>query len=143
MTAAEIIALAYTRNIATGHITQADIDVATREYVTKYITPTSATSTFYTSYVHPVIAFGVACDIFNRISSEITDRGVVEMLSDGARVMDAEGKRRTLGEYEATRDKLIEIMVEEAEDEGLTLVYEDDVEHCPVGFTGLEKDERL
>ena len=142
MTAAQIISLAYTRNLDVKHIKQADIDVATRNYVAKYIIPTSATSSFYVSYVYPVIAFGVACDVFHRIATEITDRGVVEMLSDGARVMDSEGKRRTLGEYEATRDNLIEIMVEKAEETGLTLVH-DDAAYCPVGYSEIPNTHRL
>lgn len=138
MTANEIIAIAFTRNISEQHIKPADIAIATRQYVDSYITGYDITTEFYTDFIKPVIAYGVACNIFNRLSAEITDRGVVQMISQGATIMNAESKRLTLMEYELTRDYLIEMMCEQSD-----AVLIEDNEFQLVGFTGNEKGAML
>jgi hypothetical protein len=85
MTAAEVISLALTRTIREGQIKASDISLARAKYVNTYLTGTiDETSTFYANYVKPVIAYGVIVDIWDRISVEVTDRGVQQMLAQGA-----------------------------------------------------------
>ena len=115
MTAAEVINIAFTRNLSTGHITSSDIAIAKRNYVDKYISGYTVDSVFYNSFVKPVIAFGVATDIYNRIATEITDRGVVKMTPEGAQIVGSDDMNKTLREFETQRDNLIEIMCSEAE----------------------------
>ena len=138
ITKAEIIELAFTRDVSIEHILDTDISVAFDRYVTAYVDDVTDASSIYDDYVKPVIAFGVAVNIFNRLSAEITDRGVVAMVTDGATVLDADSKLRTLSEYKDTLNTLIKLMCEAAEDAGMTLV-DDDLTFEPVGFTGTTK----
>lgn len=138
ITKAEIIELAFTRDVSTEHILDTDISVAVDRYVTAYVDDVTDASSIYDDYVKPVIAFGVAVNIFNRLSAEITDRGVVAMVTDGATVLDADSKLRTLSEYKDTLNTLIKLMCEAAEDAGMTLV-DDNLTFEPVGFTGTTK----
>jgi hypothetical protein len=85
MTAAEVISLALTRTIREGQIKASDINLARAKYVNAYLTGTiDEQSAFYTNYVKPVIAYGVIVDIWDRISVEFTDRGVQQMVAQGA-----------------------------------------------------------
>lgn len=115
MTAAEVINIAFTRNLNTGHISTTDIAIAKRNYVDKYILGYDEGDDFYTDFVKPVIAFGVATDVFNRIATEITDRGVVRMTPEGAQVVGSDEMSKTLREFEKQRDSLIEMMCDEAD----------------------------
>ena len=124
MTENEIIALAFTRNLQASHIKQADIDIAKDRYVDAYIQSATA-GTFYNKYCKPVIAFGVAVDIFDRIATEVTDRGVVAFNSQGAAILAPDNKRMTKREFARQRDYLIKLMIDNAEDAGFTLVDED------------------
>jgi hypothetical protein len=123
MTAQEVISLAFTRNLQVGHIKEADIQAARKRYVTSYIDDAALTATFEAAYVKPVIAFGVAVDIFDRLATEITDRGVVSFTSQGAAIVNREDKRATKREFARQRDTFIEMMTEAADDEGITVHY--------------------
>ena len=121
MTAAEIISLAFTRSLQTGHIKQADIDVAKDRYVDGYVKDVTA-GTFYDTYCKPVIAFGVAVDIFDRIATEVTDRGVVAFNSQGAAILAPDNKKWAKREFARQRDYLIKLMIDNAEAAGFELV---------------------
>jgi len=144
ITKSDIVSLAFTRNVSEDHILDADVSVAIAQYVDAYIIGVTSTSTIYDDYVKPVIAFGVAVNIFNRIASEITDRGVVAMVSEGATVLDSDSKQRTLNEYADTLNSLIAKMIEAADDQGMDLRTEWTAEDFePVGYTGTAKYGRL
>jgi len=141
ITKSEIISAAFSRNIDTAHIKDADIDIAVRKYVNAYVSDYSGKTSFINTFIKPVIAFGVACDIFHRLAAEITDRGVVAMVSDGATILNTDSKMATLKEFEEQRDQLIDIMMENAEAAGVTVVDMD--EYCSVGFTGQARGAKL
>jgi len=144
ITKSDIVSLAFTRNVSEDHILDADVSVAVAQYVDAYIIGVTSDSAIYDDYVKPVIAFGVAVNIFNRIAAEITDRGVVAMVSEGATVLDADSKQRTLDEYADTLNSLIAKMIEAADDEGMDLRTEWTAEDFePVGYTGTAKYGRL
>jgi len=136
ITKSEVVSLALTRNLSTDHILQTDIEIAKDMYVDAYLDDITYESTIYDDYVKPVIAFGVIVNIFFRVASEITDRGVVAMVSEGANGLDQESKLSLLGEIKMTLSKLIERMIAAAE-ETSTLTFE------TIGFTGEEKQEKL
>jgi hypothetical protein len=138
MTAAEVKSLAFTRNISEEHIKATDITLARARYVTAYITGTiDETGTFYTDYVKPVIAFGVAVDIFDRLASNITDRGIVMAQTQGMAIMDREGKAMLKDEYRRTLNSLIRLMLDNLAT-GLTET-EDDIQFDRVTFYGTAK----
>jgi hypothetical protein len=135
ITKSEVISLALTRNLSTEHILDSDIDVAVKMYVDAYINDVTYETTYYDDYVKPVIAFGVIVNIFNRIATEITDRGIVQMVNDGAQSLDTESKNRTLNEYQMQLNHLIELMVDEADEADLVDTFDYDL----VGYTGIDK----
>jgi len=105
-------------------------------YVDAYLDDITFESAIYDAYVKPVIAYGVLCNIFNRVSVEITDRGVVSMTSQGAQGVTDEQKLNTQLELKAHLNQLIKAMIVAAEE---SIVYEFE----PVGFTGQLKQEKL
>ena len=150
ITKSDIINLAFTRNISTEHITDADIDVAVSMYVDAYVDDVTDASSIYDDYVKPVIAYGVAVNIFDRVASEITDRGVVQMVTDGATVISDTSKAAMKREYVMTLNQLIKKMVDAADDADMdltdtTLTSTDPVVSgwYDVGFTGNEKQGTL
>jgi len=143
ITKTEIVSLAFTRNVSEDHITNSDIVVAVDMYVDAYVSDVTDLSTIYSAYVKPVIAYGVAFNIFDRIASEITDRGVVQMVSEGATVISDQAKLAMKKEYSATLNILIKKMIEAADDEGMDIVdrtmLDDDNGFDMIGFTGATK----
>jgi len=138
ITKSEIIAAAFTRNVSEEHILDVDISVAIKKYVAPYIEDTSDSSAIYEDYVKPVISFGVAVLIFDRIAAEISDRGIVQMVNTGASIPSDESKKMTKEGYNEQLRVLIELMVEAAEDEEMELV-DDDIEYNRVSFIGTTK----
>lgn len=143
ITKAEIISIAFTRNIATTHITDSDIKVAVDQYVDSYIEGVTDASTIYDAYVKPVISYGVAVNVFNRIATEVTDRGVVSMITEGAATLDSEAKQQLHIELAYTLTRLIKLMCKAAEDAGMTLVNQELTSYEVVGFTGNQKIGKL
>ena len=137
-TAAEVVSLAFTRNVSELHFKTSDITLAQYKYVDGYIEGYSETSTFFTTYCKPVIAYGCAVDCWERIASEVTDRGIVDMVTQGATRIDPNNKAALKSEYSKTLSKLIEIMVIEAESESGITVLDADIDYEEVGFTGTE-----
>ena len=135
ITKSEVISLALTRNLSTEHILDSDIDVAVKMYVDAYIDDVTYETTYYDDYVKPVIAFGVIVNIFNRIATEITDRGIVQMVNEGAQGLSDQSKVKTLNEYQLQLNHLIELMTDQADDEDLVDTFDYDL----VGYTGVDK----
>lgn len=142
MTASEVIELAFTRNISTDHIKQSDIDTAQIRYVDAYIEGYDSESEFFNTYCKPVIAFGVATDIIHRIDMELSDRGIQQMLSDGAARPDMNAKSDLRREFARKRDQVIHTMTAEASDiEGVEILHE--FELNAVYTHGNERDSGL
>lgn len=142
MTANEVIELAFTRNISTDHVLQSDIDTAKLRYVDAYIEDYDSESAFYADYCKPVIAYGVATDIINRIDMELTDRGVQRFDAQGATTPDNEAKFKLKREYARKRDKAIETMVMEAKQQaGVGILF--DFEKNAVYTAGIVRDTGL
>ncbi len=146
ITKSEIVNLAFTRNVSTDHITDSDVEVAVAMYVDSYVDDVTSSSAIYDDYVKPVIAYGVAVNIFDRIASEITDRGVVQMVTDGAAVVSTDAKSAMKKEYTMTLNQLIKKMVTQADDAEMDLTDTSYTSTDPtvngwfeVGFTGNEK----
>lgn len=82
ITKAEIISIAFTRNVSEEHIKDADIVAAVRRFVLPY--SGTVPSTPWPVALQRVVAFGVAWLIVDRMAVEVSDRGVVTMVSQGA-----------------------------------------------------------
>jgi hypothetical protein len=144
MTAAEIIALTLTRNVSEEHILPSDITIATKRYVDAYITGYSTESAYFTAYCEPVIAHGVIVDIWERLSAEITDRGMVKMLSQGAANTSIEEKQHLRNEMQSKLNDLIELMCDNVPT-GVTLTDEADElsNFGSIQFAGNKLQSRL
>ena len=105
MTPAEVITYALTRDLSTDNIKQSDIDVAAAMYAEGY----EETDDYYKN----VVAYGVIVNIWERINSEITDRGVVQMMSQGAQNPSWEDKQKSKQEYVRTLEQYIALMTGE------------------------------
>jgi hypothetical protein len=111
MTPAQVITAALTRNLDAAHIKQGDVDQAKSMYVAAYIDPVPAeSSTFFTTYCSPVVAYGTIVNVWHRIATEVTDRGVVQMLSQGA-TQNNDASMRALAEHRETLNRYIDAMV--------------------------------
>jgi hypothetical protein len=105
MTPAEVITYALTRDLSTDNIKQSDIDVAAAMYAEGY----EETDDYYKN----VVAYGVIVNIWERINTEITDRGVVQMMSQGAQNQSWEDKQKSKQEYVRTLEQYIALMTGE------------------------------
>ena len=105
MTPAEVITYALTRDLSTDNIKQGDIDVAAAMYADGYV----ETDDYYKN----VVAYGVIVNIWERINTEITDRGVVQMMSQGAQNPSWEDKQKAKQEYVRTLEQYIALMTGE------------------------------
>ena len=110
MTPSEVIGLALTRSIRPEHIKESDIALARARYVDAYLSGTiNENSAYYTNYVKPVIAYGVIVDIWPAISVEVTDRGVQQMLAQGA-TQNKDSADSALQNYSIKLSRLIDLM---------------------------------
>lgn len=112
MTPQQVIDTALTRNLDPLHIKQADIDLAISMYADGY--------TSLDDYYNEVVAYGVIVNIWERISTEITDRGVVQMISQGASIPDFEARQRVKQEYRETLERY-QALMEGVEYEGVIM----------------------
>ena len=144
MTATEIIQLTLTRNVSEQHILASDITVATKRYVDAYIQDYSTSGTYYDTYIKPVIAHGTIVDIWERLANEITDRGMVKMLSQGAANTSTDEKQQLRNEMQAKLNDLIELMCDNVT-AGVTLTDEAAAldNFCMVQWSGTEIQGRL
>lgn len=137
MTAADVVSLAFTRDISELHFKASDILLAQAQYVDAYIESYSEASTYFTTYCKPVIAYGVAVNVWERIAAEITDRGIVDMVTNGATRIDSVNKLALKSEYATTLNSLIELMVASVGTNAT--VIDDTLGYSQVEFTGTEK----
>ena len=112
MTPQQVIDTALTRNLDPLHIKQADIDLSASMYADGYDSDDS--------YYNEVVAYGVIVNIWERISTEITDRGVVQMISQGASIPDFEARQRVKQEYRETLERY-QALMEGVEYEGVIM----------------------
>ena len=119
ITPSEIRDLALTRNISQEHFTATDISAAEWHFVRGYIgedlyaeivDDPDSYEDFINDYIKPVLAFAVVVNTFERFTAEVSDRGVVQMLSEGATVMDADSRMRTKEEFMKILNILLEKM---------------------------------
>jgi DNA-binding transcriptional regulator YhcF (GntR family) len=143
MTITEIINTVFSRNISEDHFLPSDIKMAKSQYVDSYISGYDEDSIFYIDYCRPVVAYGVVVNTFHRLSSEISDRGIVEMVSDGSRLMDREGKAAILREYEMMLQELIDTMLTNATGANVLITNDDLAVNSPVQFTARTNEQKL
>jgi hypothetical protein len=115
MTAAEVIAIALTRDLNPENIKASDIALAAVMYADGY--------TEDDPYYNEVVAYGVIVNIWERLSTEITDRGVVAMISQGATRPDWETSQKAKQEYVRTLEQYIGLLTEE-EPAGVSILVE-------------------
>ena len=136
ITKSEILSLAFSRNISEDLIKDADVTSSIRKFVLPYLGEVpDVTGTLYTTYVKPVIAYGVAWLIFDKLSTEVTDRGVVAMLSTGATLPNQETRLASKNAIMVTLQQLIDQMCEQAD--------EDVIEMNDIEFTGTTNIGRI
>jgi hypothetical protein len=128
MTPSEIIELALVRTMRPEHIKQADIDAAKARYVEAYISGNyQGATTYYNNYVKPVIAYGVIVDIWPAISVEVSDRGVQQLVNQGATRNDEAANAAWL-HYSRKLARAIDLMQRQAPS-GITAkgIYSEDI----------------
>jgi hypothetical protein len=149
ITPSEVINLALTRNVSVEHFTKNDINAAVWKYVRGYlgtslyaaiIDDLLAYEDFIKDYIKPVLAYGIVCDTFNRIASEVSDKGVVTLLTEGATVLDSDSRARTKDEFLEVLTVLLEKMITHCDEEKSdgNALFEDyeDQEFDYTGFGG-------
>ena len=143
MTSSEIIDLVFTRNINENTFTETDIRLATEIYVNKYIRGYDIASDYYEKYVKPVIAYVTVVMCFGRTISELSDRGLVEMLSEGARAISEATQSMVLREYEDALYLHIQLMVGEAEKNGVTTIDDDLAVYNRIGYSKIKTEMEI
>ena len=136
ITKSEILNLAFSRNISEDLIKDSDVTSAIRKFVLPYLGEVpDVTGTLYMTYVKPVIAYGVAWLVFDKISTEVSDRGVVALLSSGATLPNQETKLASKNAIMTTLQQLIDQMCEQAS--------VDTIEMNDIEFTGTTNIGRI
>ncbi len=106
MTSAEVVNRAFTRNIDEKHFMESDIVLAKERYVDAYADDLTEAD----SYVKDVIAYGVAVDCWERVASEITERGMVQATLQGGFALQQERSQELKQEYRDKLNALIKLM---------------------------------
>jgi protein-tyrosine-phosphatase len=106
MTSAEVVNRAFTRNIDEKHFQESDIVLAKLRYVDAYADGLTESD----AYVKDVIAYGVAVDCWERVASEITDRGMVQATLQGGFALQQERSQELKQEYRDKLNALIKLM---------------------------------
>jgi len=126
ITASEIITLVSTRNIDEGHILSTEIAVAENDYVkaaigadlyAEVVDDVVTYAAFIETYIHPVLAYGVLSNIWNRLGVEVTDRGVNSFTGEGITTPQVQDKANTLFEIRQRLSSLQRSMIDYAETE--------------------------
>jgi hypothetical protein len=110
------------------HVKQSDIDLAKARYVDAYISGNYLqNTTYYSNYVKPVIAYGVIVDLWPSIAVEVSDRGVQQLVAQGATQNEAAADKAWL-QYSRKLMRLMDLMQRNVP-AGVTAagVYSDDV----------------
>lgn len=136
ITAAEVISIASKRNINAGHILASDIATAELTYVRDAIgqslydavvEDTTTYATFITTYVKPVLAYGILANNWNRIKVVVTDRGVNRLTGENTQTATEDDSDAARYEVRSTLNTLIQSMIDFISDDPL---YEDQAYEC-------------
>ncbi len=110
MTTQEVVDLAFTRNMSAEHFDDSDIIIARANYVLRFDESLEDSD----SYVKAVIAHGVAVDCWERIASEITDRGMVQAAMQGSMTLQPDRSQQLKQEYRRKLNHLINLMLKDS-----------------------------
>jgi len=125
ITPALVISTASPRNIDISQIKTVDITIAENDYIKAslgndlyaVVVAGSATTyaAFISTYVVPVLAFGVLTDIWHRLRVEITDRGINQMTGEGITTPQNDVANAALREYRQKLSSCLDAMIDYAE----------------------------
>lgn len=126
VTAQEITQIAFLRPIDSGLIKAVDIARSARKYVVRYVEGVDD-DLYDLDEVKQVVANGVVFNIFERLATDITDRGLVKLSIEGVGMITESEKRALKRELYKNLILDIETMLDKAEEEGYTTVNTDEV----------------
>lgn len=125
ITAAQILTIVSSRNLDAGNILPAEIAVAELDYVRDAIgqglydavvtNTDDAYDSFISTYIHPVLAYGVLSNIWQRLGVEVTDRGINTFTGEGITTPQVQDKENTLFEIRQRLSSLQRNMITYAE----------------------------
>ena len=127
ITAAQILTIVSSRNLDAGNILPAEIAVAELDYVRDAIgqdlydavvtNTDDAYDDFIEDYIHPVLAYGVLSNIWQRLGVEVTDRGINTFTGEGITTPQVQDKENTLFEIRQRLSSLQRTMITYAKTE--------------------------
>ena len=127
ITAAQILTIVSPRNLDAGNILPAEIAVAELDYVRDAIgqdlydavvtNTDDAYDDFIEDYIHPVLAYGVLSNIWQRLGVEVTDRGINTFTGEGITTPQVQDKENTLFEIRQRLSSLQRTMITYAKTE--------------------------
>lgn len=125
ITAAQILTIVSSRNLDAGNILPAEIAIAELDYVRDAIgqdlydavvtNTDDAYDDFIEDYIHPVLAYGVLSNIWQRLGVEVTDRGINTFTGEGITTPQVQDKENTLFEIRQRLSSLQRNMITYAE----------------------------
>lgn len=119
-----IVNIAFDRTIQNLHFKPVEIEAAQYLYCYKvlgsgfmeYVEANQADfETLIENHIAPVLAFGCVVQNFNRIFTEITDRGINLFQNTGTQQADADTRQRLLQEFDNSLSIKIQMMIEYCE----------------------------
>lgn len=127
ITAEQILTIVSPRNLDAGNILPDEIAVAEHDYVRDAIgqglydavvtNTDDAYDDFIEDYIHPVLAYGVLSNIWQRLGVEVTDRGINTFTGEGITTPQVQDKENTLFEIRQRLSSLQRTMITYAETE--------------------------
>lgn len=125
ITAEQILPIVSPRNLDAGNILPAEIAIAELDYVRDAIgqdlydavvtNTDDAYDDFIEDYIHPVLAYGVLSNIWQRLGVEVTDRGINTFTGEGITTPQVQDKENTLFEIRQRLSSLQRNMITYAE----------------------------
>ena len=125
ITAAQILTIVSPRNLDAGNILPAEIAIAELDYIRDAIgqdlydavvtNTDDAYDDFIEYYIHPVLAYGVLSNIWQRLGVEVTDRGINTFTGEGITTPQVQDKETTLFEIRQRLSSLQRNMITYAE----------------------------
>jgi len=144
MTAAEIIAMVSARNIDEGNIMATEITIAEVDYVAKALgadlyaavvaNSGAVYDTFIEDYVHPCIAYGTLSNIWNRLGTEVTDRGVNRFTGENIQPANEVDKSSALFEIRQRLSTCLGLMIDYAAANYPTLYVDQEYKYKEVNY---------
>ncbi len=126
ITAAEVMTIVSTRNLDAGHILPAEIAIAENDYIKAAIggdlydavvADVVTYADFIEDYIQPVLAYGILSNIWNRLSVEVTDRGINGFTGEGINTPQLQDKENTLFEIRQRLSSTQRSMIEYADEQ--------------------------